>query len=686
MKNLLLFLLLSIITQTASFAQQHYEIKVLAKNKSGKIWLRWAPDNPVVWRLGNQYGYHIERFDLLENGKMIEDVASRGIQLTSSPVKPYALPQMEELSNTDERAVVLIETIYNQGTDNEITSPADIMQQKNELENSFGFALFVCDLSTQLAQAAGLFFEDVEVETGHRYAYRISLAHQPEGMIVEPVVITIDSKPEEPLTKIQELEANFADRKVTLAWPEMKYYGVYSSYFIQKSTDGKSFENLSELPYVHVSNEKELNYQYFVDSLPDNTIEFYYRIIGLTPFGEKGEPSNVVSGSGIDALFGAVYIDTVYFQQDESVIQFRTDAEVEDEIGNIYVASANNPKGPFVPLHKKPLKTGEAKYVDNNAGYNQYYVVQYENKESNKKYQSFPYLAQKVDNSPPQVPTLVRGTIDSTGNVHLNWQPGNDEDLLGYRVFAAHSLNDEYIEVTQEILPGPEFQEKISLNNLTKNTYYKIIAVDKRFNTSDYSPPLQISKPDILPPAAPVFTEERATESGILLKWISSGSDDVARYEIRRKATLDVDWKMISEWNADLVKDSIIDNHDLKFAQTYLYQLVAIDSSGNKSVANSIPVFYSINNRRGATNLIGKINHDKQSIIISWECQEAISGFQIYRASDSGPWQLYQTAISTEQQFIDSNLQISTQYKYRIKLRYRDGLFSELSKPLEIKF
>src|SRR5690606_40268378 len=46
-------------------------------------------------------------------------------------------------------------------------------------------------------------------------------------------------------------------------------------------------------------------YEYATDSLPDNVSALYYRVKGITPFGEEGPPSDVVSGSG------AVTVETV---------------------------------------------------------------------------------------------------------------------------------------------------------------------------------------------------------------------------------------------------------------------------------------------------------------------------------------------------------------------------------------
>jgi uncharacterized protein len=668
-------------------AQQKHEIKILAKNKNSNIWLRWAPSNPVVWHLGNKYGYHIERFDLLKDGKLLENIRQNGVRLTDNPIKPASITAMEKMALEDERIEVLIETIHNKDTTNTLSSPADLIQYKNDAENEFGFSLFVCDLSRTIARAAGLFFSDENVEPGHRYAYRISLAHVPDGIVIEPAVKTIDSQEkEDPLTSIEDLEAKFADRKVTLAWPEMKYYGIYSAYYIQKSKNGEKFGNLTELPYIHISENEELDYQYYVDSLPNNEIEFQYRIIGLTPFGELSKPSNVVKGSGIDELFGSVFIDTVIQQNNSNLINFIVNPALEDEIEEIYIAKASNPDGPFDNINKKAMSGKNKSVIDKQPGYNNYYIVRYKSRESGKLYQSFPFLAQKEDDVPPQIPIGVTGSIDTTGLAKIYWNQNSDNDLLGYRVFTANALHEEFIEVSDEILTKPKFEQQLSLNNLSRDIYYRIIAVDKRYNTSDYSKILKISKPDKISPVAPVFTEEIATAEGIILKWINSVSKDVASYQLHRKLENAEEWKLVTEWHSKTSKDSVIDNDSLRFNQTYHYQLIAIDSSNNRSLATSIPVYYSIANVSGATQLAGVINQNKKAVNISWQSDEPIIGYQVYRAVNENNWQLYHTEKSNKNEFLDTNLRASTIYRYKVKLRYENGMFGGLSKELEIKF
>ena len=54
--------------------KQEEGIAVIARPSTDSITLRWAPLSVDHWRTANQYGYSIERFTLVRNGKVIRPV------------------------------------------------------------------------------------------------------------------------------------------------------------------------------------------------------------------------------------------------------------------------------------------------------------------------------------------------------------------------------------------------------------------------------------------------------------------------------------------------------------------------------------------------------------------------------------------------------------------------------------
>ena len=43
-------------------------LRIIAKHKGSEVLLRWAPLNPVWWKLGNKYGYTLQRTTLNKDG------------------------------------------------------------------------------------------------------------------------------------------------------------------------------------------------------------------------------------------------------------------------------------------------------------------------------------------------------------------------------------------------------------------------------------------------------------------------------------------------------------------------------------------------------------------------------------------------------------------------------------------
>src|SRR5690606_31469474 len=113
---------------------------------------------------------------------------------------------------------------------------------------------------------------------------------------------------------------------------------------------------------------------------------------------------------------------------------------------------------------------------------------------------SFPYLVQIADDTPPAIPGEIHGEIDSTGTVVLQWKANADADLLGYRVFRSNSPSDDPIEVTTRILSENTFLDTVKVRVLNREVYYRVVAVDQNYNTSEYSARIVLHRPDIIPP------------------------------------------------------------------------------------------------------------------------------------------------------------------------------------------
>ena len=136
--------------------ESQHKIECLARVKQDAIFLRWGPSSIPAWQSGNLHGYLVYRYTLVRDGNPVENGLSEGLLLTPEPIKVFPEEQLEQLSEKYPEADVLIETIY--GKDFQIPNPDQgfnsFLKSYQELETRYGFSLFICDLSTEIARAA----------------------------------------------------------------------------------------------------------------------------------------------------------------------------------------------------------------------------------------------------------------------------------------------------------------------------------------------------------------------------------------------------------------------------------------------------------------------------------------------------------------------------------------------------
>jgi predicted phage tail protein len=295
---------------------------------------------------------------------------------------------------------------------------------------------------------------------------------------------------------------------------------------------------------------------------------------------------------------------------------------------------------------------------------------------------SFPTLFQLEDSIPPLSPTGLGGFIDTTGVVTLHWNNNAEEDLSGYRVFRSNFQNSEFSQVTSEPVDTAEFIERISLQNLSREMYYKVQAIDTRFNPSQYSKVIKLLKPDIVPPVAPVIKTWKADNDKLLLNWAPSSSKDVAKHAVRMRhvATNRV-------WTT--VKTDQKNEHRFTGLQKGAYEFVieATDSSGNKSTSKSLKVNIAGGIRKPITDIKATADRSEKKVILTWKYNDPETDkILVYRSQGEGNVSLYKSISGGSQQFVDDQLTIDTKYTYYVKVVFRNGEESGFGEKVEVKF
>ena len=669
------------------FAQQ--DITVIARSTHSSIKLRWAPTSSLVWELGNRYGYTIERYTILKDSLRVTPAEQN--LLVTPVLKPLEKAQWEPLVDQDDYAAIVAQAIY--GETFELTESFDkdifqVAKKTQERDQRFSFALFACDQSFNTAKLAGVGYTDDTVVEGEKYLYKV-YANIPRSIVeTDTAVSYIGLEDKRPLPQIQEFKAEFSDKQVALSWDKTLTDRFYNAFWIEKSVDGgETFQSITNSPIINAySEDKSHTGTYFkLDTLTQNNREVSYRVRGVNPFGEKGPFSEVVSGKGRPTITAFATITAHQISKSGAAsLQWEYPKNQEKLIQGFRLKVGRTPKGPFKAVTKELISKNERGYTITNPIGTGYYRIALlaEGAELNP---SFPYLVQLEDSIPPAIPKNIQASIDPQGKVSLTWDQNEEADFWGYRVFRSNFKSAEFSEVTTDPLPSSTFEESIALDNLTEQVYYQVVAVDTRDNRSEASERVKVVKPDIVPPAAPVFKKVEGLESGVLLRWAPSSSEDVVGHRVYRAVRGSSQWALIA------VLDSIPFFLDtaVQANQPHLYTILAVDDAGLES-APAKPVRMSRKVSKTSASyegFSGRSERENNRIVLFWRLTgEAIRQVKVYRAVDGAPISWYRTIENTGQQFVDENVVQNVTYQYQLKLVLDNGLEVGFSERVEVKF
>jgi uncharacterized protein len=671
MKNIQILILLLIIPFVKGQEEHRStQIRMQARPMPDSVLLRWAPANYEGWNAGNQYGYYVARITIMRNGKLIRNSIPE--LLTTEPLKPWPLNQWEPFADSDKYMAIAAQAIYGETfsvTAGKNTSFLEIVNKVKEQDSRFSYALFCADQSRTAAQASALWFTDKEVKKNEKYVYRVYLA-APQNIIQSDTAYAYTGTDEyQPLPKPLRFSAEFGNKGVILHWDYKTLSSFYNAYKIERSEDSIHYEPLPSQTLVSVTdeNENEPEEMMYIDSLASNDKLYYYRIYGFTAFGEKSPPSSIAKGKGIEDLSftpeiiqkkevnGKIELTWSYRGKLSNIKGFRVYRSPKLSIGYDTIS----------PLLKPDVNT----FTDTVPLSVNYYKITVFGINGESK-SSFPTLMQPIDSTPPSVPSGLVATADTTGKLILRWKANHEPDLLGYRIYRGNAKFEEFSQLTVSAISDTVFIDTINLKTTTRHVYYEVMAIDKRMNHSDLSEPLEVERPDIVPPSSPAITEIVSDEKGIYIQWEPSSSNDVAGHIILRREKSSNQYSVLKQINLP----DTLHNYTDTAAQTgvmYYYTVKAKDKSGLLSQAAPERAAMHMADTKPQLLADFKAEADRMQhcINLSWKEPESnVSRYIIYRKTGvNGMLVTYQTIPVAKPFFCDKKVDNDTHYEYVVE-------------------
>lgn len=675
------FLFFVTIILNAQSTELISEIKLIVTPQQDKIILRWAVDDALTWKKANQYGYFLERSLISRNGEPILPL-QKTILNNGQPFIPAPLAEWEEPFKTDDNAAVIAQALYGESFQTGTLDPiASIMAVNEELQQRFVFALVAAEQSFSAAKLAGWGYEDLDVNPGEKYLYKIWIATPSGETLAKEAKVFSSIDFYEPLPVPRKPIAFFKEHKADINWDFGILKNVYTSYDVERSGDGNNFVKINNYPIFNAEREKpnkpiSLSY---TDSIP-NDKTYHYRIKGRTSFGQVGPPSKSVSGQAKETLkFVPQITKKLITEDDTAVLHWQFDTAANQLIKGFELQRSNTDYDGFSTVIADIAPTTRKITYDKLKSINYFKIVAI-GKNGDKR-PSHAAIVQPVDSIPPKPPVGLLGVVDTTGVVKLNWTANTEKDLGGYRVFRSNNSKTEFFEVTKSPIKKINFSDTIQTKNLNKKIYYKILAQDQRYNASKFSNVLTLDKPDVLPPSPPVITKYNLEDQKLYLEWIPSSSTDVIMHIVYRSTNGNEQWQKIAEIENESTnyKDENIQSN-----ASYRYVVVAKDTSGLESTPTS-PLEIDVTERLFQDLILklnGSVNREARSILLSWKInQPNIKEIYLYKSlEETNTLSLYKVLPGLDKNFEDQSLKVNTTYEYAIKAILTNGVESQLKK------
>lgn len=704
MKQFTICLLLLFIIARAFSQQQainppvlHSEIKVKAKSYGDSIVIRWAPSDAWAWVLLNNTGYVVERTDYSDAMHPRKEVLAT--------IKPWTLEKFKaSFGRNDKYAAIAAQALYGKNFTTGIRQgQAAYADQAAVLKDRHAFTLQASDYDGKVAMATGLKFTDTHAGRDKFYSYKIYPASRTQGtidtgkLLVQNIAGAIPVAPE--LSELIGL-----DRLAELHWNRYQQE-QYSGFIIERSTDGQHFTAINSIPYFsslpdsssllkdtlvrEMYDMLKLNH-IMMDSVKENYTTYYYRIKGINAFAEWSPYSKIMSVMTRDMKPPALAIVAKPEWLDKKRIRLQwLKNEMEGDLKGYTVARAINVQGPYELLTKSILDKKSTSFIDENAFDHEqnFYIVTVVDTSGNQA-ASYPVMGLIPDNIPPAAPVGLNGRIDKKGYVYLNWKAGKETDIKGYKIYFSNNEMQTPSQITLEPVADTVFTDTITLKTLTKDIYYRIVAVDYNNNHSEYSAFAKLRKPDIVPPMPPVAGNVDVSAKAVSIQWMQSSSEDAIAYLIYRNER-NGPWQRIARIKHDAGKNSFIyTDTTARPLISYAYASEAVDEDSlHSSRSNPIPVtIKTLAEQPPIAGLTAAYDNKTKRLRLNWQYrQNGNYFFVIYRGMGNEPVNKYSSASNDQSEWSEYLDGKPGTVKYAIQAVFRDTRGdTQLSAPVSV--
>lgn len=660
------------------YAQQKLtsEIRGRAEIQSNRILLRWIPTDAESWALLNEYGVRVERLTVSRSGTVLNKPE---VSILANILKPMETEKLKELAEKYPMGAVIAQAIF--GKDFEISLGESPLSKAIALDEArqqrYLFSLYAADLCFPVAKEVGWGWEDTDIRDNERYLYRITpLVPKKKRNITQGAIFAVPADKTK-LVSPMGLSVQCSEAGAQLTWDYNTLSYLYSAYFVERSEDGIHFKQISELPVTRMADTDKNPHApiTYLDSIPlGKTI--YYRVVGVTPFGSKGEYSAVVSGIAYPALKEAPMItDSKFDKVGGADIAWQFDSAHQDLISGFNILHSTDDKT-YSTLANN-IGANERNYHIEKIGKNIYYKVEAKAKHGASTH-SLPVLIQPVDSVPPAIPQGLKAHIDSLGAVHLSWDANHDADIYGYRLYRGQTRGEELIPITDLAIRETYYTDSVNINNLNDKVYYALTSLDERYNQSGQCETIEVSKPQTIPPAASIITGGIAEIGKNIIEWVSGDEISIDGFIVLRKdAENEEKQKVLRIENPTAIRH---EDNDIESGKTYQYQVMAYSANQQRSPLSSPIKIKSLKEEDENEAIKFDLEVLPEGIAIKWNIpNKDVISISLYKIDNTNTRVLYRENLPVSGELVDADILQGGKNEYMIVVKTR------AHKPITIK-
>lgn len=673
-------------------------IALTARVSPDSVVLRWAPTTPAGWVAGNAVGYIIQKATLQPDKKVVPGSART---LTLAPIKPWSMEVWKQRARRENQyAGVAAQALHGEHFSSKgdgLNSGTDLRNAATELSNRYAFALVAADNDPVAAEGLALRFVDHDVRPGFTYVYRVCAAAKDTTARLDTAYTAVSPAQFQKAPAVNDLSAEPGEHSVLLQWKNLPAGKAYSGFFISRSDDGGNhFTRLNQKPFFAAKKSKDDGSYFFTDSSAVNYRPYRYRVEGMTPFAETGEPAFVDGSAGDRTPPPAPIISRPEQLSPKAFkITWQMPSVTADLAGFAVYRSGFALKGYHLlypkatdlqRAQKELLPPATRSFIDSASNdLEPYYVIGAVDTAGNMS-QSLPTYGEIVDTLPPAIPAGLDGTIDTNGVVRLHWRLGQEPNLIGYRVLWSNDPSHEFTMRTNQTVADTFFVDTVEVRTLTRFVYYRVMAVNARKFFSKQSAMLALKRPDLVPPQSPLFTDVVVTDSIVQLVWAPSKSPDVRAHLLSRRKEGGDQWSPLATLSPRT--ESFVDRH-VERRVVYEYQIEAVDSTGLHSLPSPTVRArpYDTGIRTGVTDLHAEKDARSGVVTVRWRYPSGSKEkmwFVVYRAIGEASLMELASVDGAVREYADARPGGTGPHKYAVKVLGDGGIESRMSTPVTV--